>query len=109
MFNDLMDNIEWFFNIHDKNKDGFLSKDEVLTLSESMLVSVTPRLRGTLLADRVLPSSSLDMSLGTHIWALLVGSCQMRSSTEMRCCPRRLLGDPRIRTIHHRSNRINLI
>lgn len=39
MFNDLMDNIEWFFNIHDKNKDGFLSKDEVLTLSESMLVS----------------------------------------------------------------------
>ena len=41
MFNDLMDNIEWFFNIHDKNKDGFLSKDEVLTLSESMLVSVS--------------------------------------------------------------------
>lgn len=42
MFNDLMDNIEWFFNIHDKNKDGFLSKDEVLTLSESMLVSAPP-------------------------------------------------------------------
>lgn len=40
MFNDLMDNIEWFFNIHDKNKDGFLSKDEVLTLSETMLVSI---------------------------------------------------------------------
>lgn len=38
MFNDLMDNIEWFFNLHDKNKDGFLSKDEVLTLSESLLV-----------------------------------------------------------------------
>ena len=38
MFNDLMDNIEWFFNLHDKNKDGFLSKDEVLTLSESFLV-----------------------------------------------------------------------
>jgi hypothetical protein len=41
MFNDLMDNIEWFFNIHDKNKDKFLSKDEVLTLSESMLVSIS--------------------------------------------------------------------
>lgn len=40
MLNDLMDNIEWFFNIHDKNKDGFLSKDEVLTLSETMLVSI---------------------------------------------------------------------
>ena len=39
MFNDLMENIEWFFNLHDKNKDGFLSKDEVLTLSESLLVS----------------------------------------------------------------------
>lgn len=49
MFNDLMDNIEWFFNIHDKNKDGFLSKDEVLTLSESMLVSVLPRATPTLL------------------------------------------------------------
>jgi len=58
MFNDLMDNIEWFFNIHDKNKDGFLSKDEVLVLSESMLVSVpslaTPQTCGTPMADGVL-------------------------------------------------------
>ncbi|EPQ56670.1 TBC-domain-containing protein [Gloeophyllum trabeum ATCC 11539] len=37
MFNDLMENIEWFFNLHDKNKDGYLTKDEVLTLSESLL------------------------------------------------------------------------
>ncbi|KAK2463836.1 hypothetical protein APHAL10511_004141 [Amanita phalloides] len=37
MFNDLMDNIEWFFHLHDKNKDGHLTKDEVLTLSESLL------------------------------------------------------------------------
>ncbi|KAJ6621467.1 TBC-domain-containing protein [Mycena sp. CBHHK59/15] len=37
MFNDLMENIEWFFNLHDKNKDGHLTKDEVLTLSESFL------------------------------------------------------------------------
>lgn len=34
-----MENIEWFFNLHDKNKDGYLTKDEVLTLSESLLVS----------------------------------------------------------------------
>lgn len=40
MFNDLMENIEWFFNLHDKNKDGHLSKDEVLQLSESLLVSL---------------------------------------------------------------------
>jgi hypothetical protein len=39
MFNDLMENIEWFFNIHDKDKDGYLTKDEVLTLSETFLVS----------------------------------------------------------------------
>ena len=39
MFNDLVDNIEWFFNIHDKDKDGYLTKDEVLTLSETFLVS----------------------------------------------------------------------
>ncbi|KAH0582404.1 hypothetical protein H2248_010348 [Termitomyces sp. 'cryptogamus'] len=37
IFNDLMENIEWFFNVHDKNKDGYLTKDEVLTLSESLL------------------------------------------------------------------------
>ncbi|KAF8350949.1 hypothetical protein F5887DRAFT_1058935 [Amanita rubescens] len=37
MFNDLMENIEWFLNLHDKNKDGYLTKDEVLTLSESLL------------------------------------------------------------------------
>lgn len=37
MSNDLMGNIEWFFTLHDKNKDGFLTKDEVLTLSESLL------------------------------------------------------------------------
>ena len=41
MFNDLMENIEWFFNLHDKNKDGFLTKDEVLTLSESLLVRLS--------------------------------------------------------------------
>lgn len=38
MFNDLMENIEWFFNLHDKNNDGFLTRDDVLTLSESLLV-----------------------------------------------------------------------
>jgi TBC1 domain family member 8/9 len=38
MFNDLMENIEWFFNLHDKNKDEYLTKDEVLTLSETFLV-----------------------------------------------------------------------
>ncbi len=48
MFNDLMENIEWFFNLHDKNKDGHLTKDEVLTLSESFLVS-------TLTSPSILP------------------------------------------------------
>ncbi|KZP01665.1 TBC-domain-containing protein [Calocera viscosa TUFC12733] len=37
MFNDLMSNIEWFFTVHDKDKDGFLSRDDVLQLSESLL------------------------------------------------------------------------
>ena len=39
MFNDLMSNIEWFFTLHDKDKDKSLTKDEVLQLSESLLVS----------------------------------------------------------------------
>lgn len=48
MFNDLMENIEWFFNLHDKNKDGYLTKDEVLTLSETFLVSPPPQRCGAL-------------------------------------------------------------
>jgi len=49
----LMESIEWFFNLvsgdvagspradwqHDKDHDGFLTKDEVIRLSESLLVS----------------------------------------------------------------------
>lgn len=56
MFNDLMENIEWFFNLHDKNKDGYLTKDEVLTLSESLLVSAAMREQfiSTLLADTMI-------------------------------------------------------
>ena len=38
MFNGLMENIEWFFNLHDKDKDGSLTKDELLKVSESLLV-----------------------------------------------------------------------
>ncbi|KAH8089610.1 putative GTPase-activating protein [Filobasidium floriforme] len=37
MFAGLMESIEWFFHLHDKNKDGFLTKDEVIQLSESLL------------------------------------------------------------------------
>lgn len=36
-----MSNIAWLFNLHDSDKDGFLTKDEVLQLSESLLVSVS--------------------------------------------------------------------
>lgn len=112
MFNDLMDNIEWFFNIHDKNKDGFLSKDEVLTLSESMLVSISrspePRFYVDLVADGEPPSLSLGMKSGTRTLAQSAGSCQMHSSMEMHCCPRLPLADPLIQTVHHpRSSQIN--
>lgn len=40
MFNDLMGNIAWFFNLHDNNKDGYCTKDEVLKISEALLVRV---------------------------------------------------------------------
>lgn len=33
----LMESIEWFFKLHDKDGDGYLSKDEVIRLSESLL------------------------------------------------------------------------
>ncbi|KAG6902023.1 hypothetical protein C0995_005356 [Termitomyces sp. Mi166 len=38
MFNDLMENIEWFFNVHDKNKDGFLTKDELTVRFDSKFI-----------------------------------------------------------------------
>ncbi|CAE6364637.1 unnamed protein product [Rhizoctonia solani] len=37
MHNDLMGSIQWFFTLHDKDKDGLLTKDELLQLSESLL------------------------------------------------------------------------
>ncbi|KAH8917680.1 TBC-domain-containing protein [Atractiella rhizophila] len=37
LFNDMMENIAWFHRLHDKDKDGYLTKDEVLQLSESLL------------------------------------------------------------------------
>lgn len=37
VFNDMLENIAWFFNLHDKEKDGYLTKDEFLQLSESLL------------------------------------------------------------------------
>lgn len=33
----LMESIEWFFELHDKDADGYLTKDEVIRLSESLL------------------------------------------------------------------------
>ena len=40
LFNDLMSNLSWLFSIHDKDLDGYLTKDEVLQLSEALLVSL---------------------------------------------------------------------
>lgn len=79
MFNDLMENIEWFFNLHDKNKDGYLTKDEVLTLSESLLVCrvVHSLETSSLMAT---PSSSSVSRLVTRILELLAGSCQTLSN-----------------------------
>nr|ASF90223.1 hypothetical protein SPAR02025 [Bartheletia paradoxa] len=37
VFSDLMGSIQFFFDLHDKNRDGILTKDEVLQLSESLL------------------------------------------------------------------------
>ena len=37
MFNDLLENIKWFFELHDNDKDGSLTKDELVQLSESLL------------------------------------------------------------------------
>lgn len=67
MFNDIMENIEWFFNLHDKNKDGHLTKDEVLTLSETFLVTLRP-FPYCMLEMTLYDSSSSVMKSATLTW-----------------------------------------
>lgn len=38
LFNDLMQNVSWLFTLYDADKDGYLTKDEVLQVSEALLV-----------------------------------------------------------------------
>ncbi|GAA5980178.1 hypothetical protein JCM10908_001563 [Rhodotorula pacifica] len=37
LFNDLMQNVAWLFGIYDSNHDGYLTKDEILQVSEALL------------------------------------------------------------------------
>lgn len=68
MYNDLMGNIEWFFTLHDKDRDGSLTKDEVLQLSESLLVSGSFALQpNASMTTELGPSSSSDTKLATRI------------------------------------------
>lgn len=70
MFNDLMSSIAWLFNLHDKDKDGYLTKDEVLQLSESLLVCLSSRQSFTEADSRVLHASlSSVTNQETDIWA----------------------------------------
>lgn len=44
LFNDLMQNVAWLFGIYDSDHDGYLTKDEILQVSEALLVSAkTPQ------------------------------------------------------------------
>jgi Ca2+-binding EF-hand superfamily protein len=38
LFNDLMQNVAWLFGIYDSDHDGYLTKDEILQVSEALLV-----------------------------------------------------------------------
>lgn len=44
LFNDLMQNVAWLFSIYDSDGDGYLSKDEILQVSEALLVRWSRRL-----------------------------------------------------------------
>lgn len=66
---DLMSNISWLFDIHDNNHDGMLTKDEVLQLSESLLVSLASRSITVALALTSRSSSSSATSLEIDISA----------------------------------------
>ncbi|GAA6035200.1 hypothetical protein JCM8097_006416 [Rhodosporidiobolus ruineniae] len=37
LFNDLMLNLQWLFNLYDSDRDGYLTKDEILQVSEALL------------------------------------------------------------------------
>lgn len=72
IFSDLMEAIEWFFTLHDKDKDGFLTKDEVLQLSESLLVGLC-RFPTSMYTDCI-SSSYLDTKSAMPTLAPLVDS-----------------------------------
>lgn len=43
LFNDLMQNVAWLFSVYDADHDGFLTKDEILQVSEALLVRIQIR------------------------------------------------------------------
>lgn len=66
LFNDLMTNLAWLFAIHDSDRDGFLTKDEILQVSEVLLVSsffTIIDLSSYSLSPRGLNSSSFETNL----------------------------------------------
>ena len=69
LFNDLMAMIEWMFDLHDEDKDGFLTKDEVLALSESLLVSLPHSSRRDQQLTNALRSLFSETSEEIDIWA----------------------------------------
>lgn len=87
MHNDLMGNIQvkshrkyldaivtyahpqWFFTLHDKDKDGMLTKDELLQLSESLLVRRHSTIIQPVPSHRICYSSYSAMNLATRTLA----------------------------------------
>lgn len=82
-----MSNLAWLFSVHDKDGDGFLTKDEVLQLSESLLVRwflsiwVGPhRLTPTL------GFPSFIVHLPKRAWRSLPRKCQQPHPKLVRVC-----------------------
>lgn len=94
-----MESIEWFFNLvchegqtsasltvaqHDKNKDGYLTKDEVIQLSESLLASATSRASGS-------STDESSLSFETNLAMCISRLCQSLSSMRTSLATQRLL------------------
>lgn len=84
MFNDLMSNIEWFFNLHDGDQDGLLTKDELLQLSESLLVSCF-QMHEDVSHNLITASLSSDRKWEMLTLEPLAVSCLMHSNMATRC------------------------
>lgn len=92
LFNDLMQNVTWLFGIYDSDHDGYLTKDEILQVSEALLVSLQfSPLNMSSALEKLKPYAMVSTSSATSpvigISAVFPTCCRTCSSSRKRPNP----------------------